>query len=338
MPATARKKETAKDQDFINETADQVFDAKKLSREEQEQARQISEATSALIYKALLNRKDSKTFPIALTQGFDNAEAQAAAFVQAIPERLFAKVSKKLDVVSKDKTQLQKMLGDNADIDFKAVDISKSLKLKPKTGKIGDDNEVALANRSAQYRRLDLLVRALHCVDETNPESGDDDMVLGGVLIGAGGNIATARALVCGTFDDGDYYSYGLYPFGMFSLRSTPSYPKTFYAIFYLVESDSDDAEVAQALTQALAMVGQIVGTAYAGAAGGALVSAIINTAGNFISMFIDEDRFPPYAIQLVLNNQNGFNGNASSSNIATGNIRGHGGTYRIGYKWHLAA
>ena len=63
----------------------------------------------------------------------------------------------------------------------------------------------------------------------------------------------------------------------------------------------------------------------------------IITALGGFFSNIIDEDEFPPYGIHLKMNGENQFGG-SESGNLRTADIRAHGGTYRIGFKWSLNA
>jgi hypothetical protein len=111
-----------------------------------------------------------------------------------------------------------------------------------------------------------------------------------------------------------------------------------FFCIFLLVESDSDDEEVAQDLTKGLELIASV---AVALAGYGALlplVHAVFTVIGDLLGAFIDDDYFPPYGIQLKLKSENDFGSSGTGPNQHTGNISAHGGTYRIGYRWELSA
>lgn len=188
-----------------------------------------------------------------------------------------------------------------------------------------------------KFNRAFLNLRRLQCLDETNPEGGADDMILGGVLIGPSGTATAVKSFVAGEFDDGTVWDYGVIPLGALKLDTTAEYPKNMYCVFHLVESDSDDQEVADAVSGVCTIaatfctaIGQgLAAAAFAAAAG------IIDT---FASLFIDEDHFPPYGIQMRLDSENEFGPDGVDKNRRTGSIKGHGGTYRVGYRWELAA
>lgn len=192
------------------------------------------------------------------------------------------------------------------------------------------------ALKASNFKGLLLILRKLHAMDETNPEGGDDDMILGGIRVGASGNVAVIPGFFAGNFDDGDVQNFGALPLGRYSLLSTPGYPKCFYAIFTLVESDSDDQEVADTLTTALNVVAKVAGTW--NAAVGIVVAAIGTLLSVILGGVIDEDWFPPYGIELCLTGPNQWGPAGKSKNLLTPGISGHGGTYRIGYRWQLVA
>lgn len=188
------------------------------------------------------------------------------------------------------------------------------------------------AAAAPKYKRLDLNLRAVHCVDETNPEIGSDSMVVGAVRVGASGNIGVTAAIPAGDYDDGTRRSFGELPFGTVSLLTTKTWPKTFYWIFQLVESDSDDAEVANALTGFLSVAASAVAGAFGGKEASTIAAAIIDTLKNLIGIFIDDDYFPPYGVAIKLNSENEF-GPGGIRDEHTQNISDHGGSYRLGYR-----
>jgi hypothetical protein len=163
-------------------------------------------------------------------------------------------------------------------------------------------------------------------------------MIVGGMLVGASGNVNPASTFVAGKFNDNQFGNYGENLFGMYSLKTTPAFPKTFYCIFALVETDQDDEDAVEDLTGALSLAAITIGAAFGGvgATVGVIAAAVFDFIGDLVGAFIDDDVFPPYGVRLVLENINQFGG-YDSENKRTENIRGHGGTYRVGYKWHLA-
>jgi hypothetical protein len=109
------------------------------------------------------------------------------------------------------------------------------------------------------------------------------------------------------------------------------------YCIFKLVESDSDDAEVARDLTSTISFLASTILSAVASPLVGATAGAVLQAIGDFVSNLIDEDEFRPYGVRLTLASEDQFGGH-DSGRLATGDITGHGGRYRIGYRWLLGA
>lgn len=302
------------------------FTPASLSEAERREAGKIARGLTAAVVKGLLHRADPRAF--AISADVDTLENQAAAAVRGIDAQTFEQMRPKLQQLAADPVRVQKLTG------VTAQELKKSNAIIFKAA--APQGAVPRSGSAPQkYKRLDLNLRALHCVDETNPESGTDDMVLGAMRIGASGNVDYTKAIVAGEFDDGQRREYGELPFGSVSLRTTPGYPKTFYWIFQLVESDSDDAEVAAGITSALRTVVTMVAGMVGGASVAAIAGAVVEAIGSIIGLFIDDDVFSPYGVAIKLNSENDF-GADGITDQHTGNISAHGGTYRIGYRLRL--
>lgn len=308
-----------------------------LPPEERERAQEIGAAVNALALKGMLNRMDPKKYPV--PSDSSSIEAKAAELAKSFSPSVFERLRPRLEKAVAEPARLSRMLGRLDKVDFQKADLTadfKSLSVKPalKAPRAGEES---VLRSGSTYNRLQLVLRHLRCVDETNPEGGDDDMILGGVLIGASGNVKVPKAFVAGHFDDGDLQDFGELYFGQYNINSTNGYPKSFYCIFKLVESDSDDKEVAEQLTATLSFVANVILSAFVGPLVGQTAGAVISSVGGFLSGLIDEDEFPPYGVRLTMSNNNPFGGPVSSYR-RTGNIRAHGGEYRIGYRWVLGA
>lgn len=287
--------------------------------------------------KGLLHRLDPKKYPVPANSS--SVEAKAAKLAKEIPANVFTRLRPRLEKAVGEPAKMSRIFGKLKNVDLQKPDLSadfERLSVKPVL-KSPQTKENNVQRSGAQFNRLDLILRKLHCVDETDPEGGDDDMILGGVMIGASGNIKVPKAFVAGNFDSGDVQNFGELFFGQYSLNTTSGYPKSFYCIFKLVESDSDDKEVAEQLTATLSFIANVVLSAFVGPLIGQTAGAVMQAVGEFFSNLIDEDEFPPYGIRLKMNSENQFGG-SESGNFRTGDIRAHGGTYRIGFKWSLNA
>lgn len=324
------------------------FTPSMLPAKERAEAVAAASAATALLLKGMLHRVDPGTYAAPTRQ--DTPEAAAIAVARGIDAKTFTRMAPRLKALAENPTRLKRMLGASGAVDLRKPSLGLKL-VRPIAGASGltqvalgdrdDDGAVhrsAGARSGAKYSRMDFILRAVHCVDETNPESGDDDIVLGGVLVGAAGHTKVVKGRFIGNFDDGDYVGLGELPFGQVSLRTTPGYPKTMYCILQLVESDQDDADAARALTNALQTIATIAVSAAASPAAGAIAGAIVSALGGLIGLFIDDDHFPPYGVRATLQSENQFGSDGDSGKLRTGNINGHGGSYRIGYRWLLNA
>jgi hypothetical protein len=308
------------------------FTSASLPEAERREAGRIAQGITAAVVKGLLHRADPRAF--AISADVDTLENQAAAAVRSIDAQTFEHMRPKLQQLAADTAKVQKLTG----VAMPELKKSNAIIFKPTP----PQGAVPRSGSAPQkYRRLDLNLRKLHCVDETNggvfsPEDGTDDMVLGAIRIGAGGNVDYTKAIVAGEFaHDNTYRNFGELPFGSVSLRTTPGYPKTFYWIFQLVESDSDDAEVAAGITTALRTVVTMVAGMVGGAGIGAIAGAVVDAIGMIIGLFIDDDVFSPYGVAIRLDSENDL-GSDGVRDEHTGNISAHGGTYRIGYRLRL--
>jgi hypothetical protein len=315
--------------------------------------------TNTLLLNAMLHRFDKRAYPVGATAGA--LEKSLVKHVAALPEKAFARLVPGMAKLTADPAKRKRYLRHLSPIELNKPGVSRKITRLKKVKRAKPEPKVKISkpepepktkrptvrvtgSPELEWSALHFHVRALHCVNETDPEGGTDDMVVGGALIGAGGNVVPAKAFVGGEFESGDLSSYGNMPFGVFSLKSKKDYPKTYYVIFQLVESDSDDKEVAAAITTTVRVVAATVISALASPAVAAIADAVIQAIGSFIGMFLDEDEFPPYALWLRQEGPTKFKTNGGvtwngpeSPNLRTDDIRGHGGRYRIGYRWALA-
>lgn len=351
-----------------------------LSAEERRLVDEAVDTAGTLIFNGLLHRLDRQAYPIARdATALERSTAQALGELDdATFHRLLPGVSRLLS----DAQQRKRFMGRHATVDVHKADVGAQLRSRLRAG-----STLSLAKRLAPlaqpeeeprvlrrvvkatakapakkaaggpglkvsapqgpvYTQAMLMIRALHCL-QTTSGMGDDDMVLGGVLLEVldkGITAVPARSLVCGTFAKSQRRSYGERLFGVVSLRSKPQLPRTFFACFLLVESDRDDQKVANGLSKALGVVAGTVASLFGGAAAGVAVTAVVEAIGKFIALFISDDHFPPYEIRVRQDGTNDFwsTGNLrwqgpDGPDMRTEDITGHGGRYRIGYKWGLS-
>jgi hypothetical protein len=303
--------------------ASETRNSSPLSAKERKEARRVGEVSYALTMKALLHRLDPKAFPV----GGDasSLEAKAAKMAKTIKPQAFAK--------------LQPLIENKAHqaADFSRV-IDSARGLNPSGVALpGVETELPTdAGTKSVFTRLELFIRRMHCVDETDPEGGSDDMVLAGVLIGASGRTNVANTVIKTGFDDGEIKEINR-TFGRYSLNTTSVFPKDFLAVFKLVESDSIDEVVAANLESILKTLGQTAELLHTNAPPVQKPGLVAQSVLTSVNLFYGITHFPAKQVHIALTHLVLSHGN-ESGNLVTPNMKGHGGTYRIGYKWRLAS
>lgn len=317
----------------------------KLSAAEKSEGKEKAQAMVAYLVKAFLHRIDPATYPIDTDE--NSGEQVALKAINKVSAATMARARTKITAFAADGPLKAKVLGKFKDIDFKkksiTPDIKKvsSLKFQPAPRVVNEDNSM-LEQKPAvltsgvggntvsgdaaapAYNYMDWILEAVYCADETEPESGDDDIVIGGLLVGASGNTKSANTLISCKFNDKTYCNHGNYPFGYVSLNTTNNWPKHFYLILQVVEVDSDEREAAAIITDIMNMAGAIAGGTY-----GAIIAALAQAVDFLGGMFFDDDLFPQASISLVLGGPNVFGSDGMSNDWRT-TINGHGGSYRI--------
>lgn len=187
--------------------------------------------------------------------------------------------------------------------------------------------------------RMEIRIRSLECLDETNPEGGNDDMRLSGLIVGPTGDLQRVGQLRLGEFDDPEEsddaparrdYDPPL-PFGAVALAPGIGWPHIYTIVFVLAEHDNGGldgfmldlfnaakdkikagvhAAVADAFKQASAtsgikdggVGGAAIGSIWGpvGSLVGTIVGAIIGAAWDAIVSWWSDDTFVP-STQIVM-------------------------------------
>lgn len=308
--------------------ANQELDFASLSPQAREGVRKAAEVAHAVMMKGLLNRLDPKAFPV--NGGASSPVAKVAEMVRKGKPRGFANLRPLVESQRARAAEFSRIVSSRPKLNV--VELStpggkRRLRTPP-------DSPPPIAAHS----RLQLILRALHCVDETDPEGGSDEMVVGGVLIGASGRTNIANTIICTGLDDDERLPFGPIHqnFGIYNLNSKPTYPKFFGVVFKLIESDnSDDSDAAAGLEMVLSMAAHL--------AEAECQDLLIEIKSTFVSLqtaltvdlFYGGTGFRPHVYGLRMMSANEFGG-PESANFRTRDMKGEGGTYRIGYKWRL--
>jgi len=314
----------------------------------------------AHILKAALNRSNPTMYPMDKAADGSIEKITSDAMLKLSPA-ILSKIGAKATSLLADPTRRAQMLGKFKDVDFKKSNISTEIKrfspvqLKPNL-KLADDDGLSMTPvistpasaagvsvggadlndpYNPAYSKIHFVLQRLRCMDETNPESGTDDMIIGGIMVGCGGGTRAANSIISCEFDDGDVCNHGAIPLTYANLGSCNSWPKNFWFIAQLVEVDDDEAEAAAALKSIMQTVSSAM-AALGYVQVGVVVAAMAEIMGDLSSWLIDNDPFPPYGIQVTYANPNHFGSDARTKYRVTGNISGHDGRYKIGYFWQL--
>lgn len=303
-----------------------------LTAEERKEADEIADVVVASALRGALNRIDPARYPVGSDP--DRLDVRIAATMARLPakatERIAPRVLKVADGSRKLKRVDPGVLHDSGAVE-KLLDSRRLIVPRPK---IETDIEVRQGG-SAKYNRAILELRAIHCIQETSG-GGADEIVFGGVCIGASGNCSPMEAFDAKDFDSGTYAEFGQLQIGRYSLNTVKGYPFHLYATFLLVESDSDAGDTAREMNNTLSSIASMGGL-YAGPAAGA-AAVVSNVIDRLIDAFFGDDAFRPYGIRLSFNDGDPFDGKSTGPRQRTGDITGDGAKYRIGYRWVLSA
>lgn len=342
---------SAKEEEEWNSAADDEDILTKLSTADKAKATEHGQAILAYTLKAILHRSDPAKYPVGQTE--KSAQTTILASLQRLSPYTINKMKEKANLLLSDATKRAAVLGKFKDIDFKKKSIDSDIqkirpvKFNPTLIKINKDatslnytgnnysvlpgTSQADLNDKNSFSKMDFVLRAIRCLDETDPESGDDDIIIGGLRVGCSGNTAPGISVVSCHFDDGDYCDHGRIPLGGFNLSSCSGYPKTFYFIIQLIEVDSDEREAAQALTDIM----EIAAEALQGSGYGQAIAYVAGAIEVLSGWLFDDDAFHPYGASTTLSGQNTF-GSDGRSSYRRAVISDHGGKYRVGYQWQL--
>ncbi len=217
------------------------------------------------------------------------------------------------------------------------------------------------------WSKLRLRILKTKCVDETNPETGDDEIRLGGYMIDPSGDMKQVGILNLGdSFDDGESITYNPPKiFGVHTLDPESivvdgqtiefGWPRTYMATLILSEADNGGfpkflnalleklrdvvkAEVAAAVG---AGVGGLIGVlggplgAAVGAAIGAAIGLLIDMLIDFFKSIWEDDVFVGVTLSQQLPLPIPPWGKATSP---VGKVwwKGHGGHYQVYYDWEM--
>ena len=302
----------------------------KISASEKQKGKEKAQLTMLYLAKGVLHRADKNKYPVDADK--KSTERVVADYVEGMSPAMYEKINGRIKAMLADNGRKATALGKYSGIDLTQQTKPQLVKMPGlKISEVEYNNKV-VADLPPTF---DLLLSAVHCMDETDPESGDDDIVVGALLSGPGNKIRVANAVFCGRFDDGDNSNMGDYQFGKVSM-SNQSYPKTFYTVFQMVEADYGENEAALELNELMNYVITIIDPQETQSAG--VMAAMI---GYFASYFSEEGFMETIAVKMELRSANELYVNDIPVPMANGisdgwkimRIDGHSGLYRVKLK-----
>lgn len=309
-----------------------------LTQEQKRDGMQAARRVVASAVKSALHRIDAQAYPS--VDDADSLDDRIAQAMNRLPPIAIDRLKPRVLAIGDGRRTIKALAGIDVTgfrtrVPIASVAPVGLLRAKPKAPD-AEGHPRAGSGAPAKYSKATLELRAIHCIRETSG-GGMDEIILGGALIGATGNVNNIDAIDAGDFDSGTYAEFGALPIGTFNLKNVERYPSYLYAIFLLVESDSDDKAVAESINDVIGTIAVIAASFYSGGLAAAAAYAIYEAVDGLISAFFGPDALRQFGIRLNLDSNDPF-GKPISANLRTGNITGDGAKYRIGYRWVLSA
>lgn len=319
-----------------------VEEAKKLSKEKplenyikavpNTQEKERLQVLTAYLYKAVLHRSDKKKYPI---NNNDKMEKRMAEIVAGMPEKAYQHASDTVQLIVSDKSKLSNSLGKYSEVVFANSSLGDQLRAKGATLEFKES--ATMPTQIKDERRIDVLVDGVYCVDETNPESGTDRIVMNAAFAW-GSTAKIGNGFYCGRFNDGAYGSYGGYELGSLKYSMTGDFPRTWYALFMLVEANQNETDAVRNLESAL----QSLVTIAVSASQPIQPEILQNTVAGLIRIFTDDNVFPPCTIiiearsplDVYVNGTKVAMPNGTSDVWTLSNFTAHGGIYQVFLKF----
>ncbi len=316
-PAELQKEESVKSEpDPLSE----------LSTAQKNAAREKAQVLAVYLTKAILHKSDPATYPLDENNKLEKRSLDA---IKGLSQASLAKAYSLVQATMANPQKMRSVYGKFKNTNYKIKQIATQLK---KAGM-----EIVLVEEVpkvmiAEDNKMRFMIKGLHCIDQTNPEGGlDDDMIIGGILIGNGGRTHAGNTLVSCKLKDNETCHHGDFYFGGVGLNMG-TFPKSFYCVLVLAEADSDQQESATEIHNAIQSIAAMIDDQ--GIDTNELAAAVKYTIDSFLPVFSSESFFPAEVLRLNMVNGNSLGSDNQSDELRTPNINGHGGGYRLNYFW----
>jgi hypothetical protein len=192
---------------------------------------------------------------------------------------------------------------------------------------------------------LKVRIRQVICEDETDPQIGDDEIMMGGVTIDETGDTKKVDAFtVSNSFDSGEHKKYDPpKKFCQFDITEGDSWPKTYTVSIILAEEDWGGFPdfLNDVLKQVKSYIGTLVGGLVGGAVGGVIGAAVGAVLGFFIDLLVsawEDDIFPAITIDTdISSRKHVFASGTQTSSEKQYYAKAFGGKYWVYLDWQLS-
>ena len=203
-----------------------------------------------------------------------------------------------------------------------------------------------------------LRIHKIRCVDETDPESGDDEIALAATIVEPNGNTRKiAPVLIRDDFDDEQEKkreqvyqpAWNFASFNLWERFDTGPFPRYCSCLFVLSELDNGGFPqkiqeiydlLRDAVTKAVSSyISGAIGGAFGGPVGmaiGAAVGYLMDKLFGLLKDIWEDDVFPPVSVEKYFRDKySNFDGSMFSP-MYTCVFNGFGGTYSLDYSWQM--
>ena len=226
----------------------------------------------------------------------------------------------------------------------------------PSDAVVADDANAAIRCR----------IRKVTCVDRTDPDIGDDDMIVGGAITNDKGKTFEIGQSKIGQMNEDDHqverysppkvFATATLKWGISGSLEASAWPKAFLATVVLCEQDNGgfpdwldkllkliEDKVAQWAGATLgAAIGSAIGTALfpglgtaIGAGVGALIGWLLGGIIGFFESWWEDDVMPPVTTKCTVDRYH-QGGQVTSSDVLHYTVKGQGGEYKLELDWQV--
>lgn len=203
--------------------------------------------------------------------------------------------------------------------------------------------------------QVSLRIHKIKCVDETDPETGDDEISLAATIVEPNGNTRKIEPiLIRDDFDTGEERVYepawNFFTYNLWERFDTAPFPRYCGCLFILSELDNGGLpekveEIYTFLRDAVVAAlgryagGAIISGVFAGPLGiviGIAVGYLLDKLFDLFKEIWEDDMFPPQNIDKYFKDKySNFDGSFFTP-VSTCVIQGFGGIYTIDYSWQM--